>query len=139
MTNGWDAVRRVPLAEPWEAFWVDVYVDPPIGVYLGMQKAAAEALTNPTAAAVDALVKSLEPLIGDHNMVDRQGDRLAFGIAGMGAKLIVCLKNAVASVVDDDGATADPLPPKRKAPSSRGSASRRGQSPRTTPSGASPG
>ena len=138
MSSGWDAVRRVTLAEPWQDFWVEVYLDPPMGIYIDMQKAASEAVARANEVTLTALIGSMHPLIAAHNMTDRDGDPLTtWSAATMGIRLIKGITAAIHQVQNDDGgASADPLP--RKRASSPGSASPRSRSPRTTPSGVSP-
>jgi hypothetical protein len=134
--SGWDAVRRTFLAEPWQDFWIDAFVDPPIGDYLAMEAAARAAVSMPTEATLDELIGTLPALIRAHNMTGRDGEPLEWKAAAMGAKLIKSLTAALKSVQDDEGgAPADPLPKSGRRRSSRRHVSPAGPSRSSTPSG----
>jgi len=135
--SGWDAVRRITLDEPWQDFWVEVYLDPPMGIYIDMQKASSVALARPDEASMSALISSMRPLVAAHNLTDRDGAPLEPWVAAnMGAKLIRSITAAITAAQNDEGgAPADPLP---KTPaSSSGRESPRSRSQRTTRSGGS--
>ena len=131
--SGWDAVKRVTLAEPWQDFWVEVYLDPPMGIYIDMEKAASLAVGRPDEATMSALISSMRSLVAAHNMTDRDGAPLEPWVAAnMGAKLIKGITSAITETQQDEGGESeDPLTPA----TSPGRGSRRSRSPRTTPSG----
>lgn len=137
--SGWDAVVREHLDPPWQEFWVDAYVDPPLGDYLDMQKAAEEAVGRPNEASIDALLATMKPLIADHNMTGRDGGPLQWKGRELGSKLVSALVAALKKAQDEGGAPADPLPRKQRRALSRGRGSPASASRRSTRSGASPG
>lgn len=133
MTAGWDAVERVQLAAPWDAYWIEVYLDPPLGVYVGMQRALREAIAQATAENLDALIRSMRPLVAETSLVDRAGEPLAdWSVDTMGSRLISGIADAIKGV-QDGGASADPLPPTpKRSASSPGPGSPQRRSPRNT-------
>jgi hypothetical protein len=133
--SGWDAVQRVTLAEPWQDFWVDVYLDPPMGVYIDMRAAASEVLSVPSSENIDALIGTMPPLIAAHNITGRDGEPIVWGVRTMGGKLVVAIKDALTQV-QDGGAPAGPLPPPMNRETSRASGSAVKRSRSTTRSGA---
>ena len=110
--SGWDAVRRVSLAEPWQDFWIDGYLDPEIGLYLDMRAASADAVAVPTEASLDALIATMPPLIAEHNLTGRDGQPIAWQARAMGSRLIRALADALTEIADGGGEAADPLPPR---------------------------
>lgn len=126
--SGWDAVQRVTLAAPWQDFWVDVYLDPPMGIYIDMKAAVSLAMALPNEANMDALLGSVRPLIADHNMTNRDGTPLTWAARNMGSRLIQSLTDAIHQVQDEGGASADPLPMNRATLRASGSAAKRSRS-----------
>lgn len=138
MTSGWDAVRRVTLTEPWSDNWVDVYLDPPMGIYIDMQKALSATIAQANAETLSALLAAMRPLVAGHNLVDRDGKPLEPWTAdNMGVRLIKGIAAAIKQVQDEGegGAPADPLPMEPGTSPGRGSPASRSR--RTTGSGAS--
>ena len=136
--SGWDAVKRVTLAEPWQDFWVEVYLDPPMGAYLDMQAAVETAKRLPNEASITGLLATMPALIAEHNMTNRDGTPLTWEARALGARLVKAISDAIVSVIDEPiegGEPADPL--LTKPGNSPGSASRRSRSPRNTRSGGS--
>ena len=135
--SGWDQILRLALDEPWEAFWVDLYEDPPMGAWIDLQEASAAALANPTPGPISKALGALAPLIAAHNLVDRTGEPLDFSEAGAG-RFSLGLYAAVANRIlrEIGGAPAGPLP--RRRGTSPGRSSRRRKFPSGSSSGVSP-
>ena len=106
--TGWDAVRRVTLAEPWQESWVEVYLDPPLGAWLDLKDALRNAGAAPTRENLDTLVGFMAPLIAAHTIPSRDGTPFAWDTAHMGARLIRVVSEAIIAV-QEGGESADPL------------------------------
>lgn len=129
--SGWDAVRRLPLSEPWEEFWVDLLEDPPMGEWLRIQAAAIEATTNPTPESIDKAIVAFRPLIAAHNITDRDGQPLELSLQSMPSSLFRAVLLVVKRALEGEG--LPPTPAKRAR--SRVPSSPRTRSPRATSSG----
>ncbi len=129
--SGWDAVRRLTLAEPWQDFWVDLYEDPPMGEWLAIQEKANEAASNPVPDAIDAAIRAFRPLIATHNITDREGQPMELTLQTLPSSLFAAILLAVRQALDGAG-----LPPtSAKRARSRGPSSPRPKSPRASNSG----
>ena len=132
--SGWDLTRRVYLAEPWQDFYLDLYEDPPMGVWLALQEAANESLSNPIPPNIEAAIRAFGPLVADHNITDRNGKPIEeFSFASLSSGLFQAILGAVRRAMEE-GEGLPPTPAKRarsRGPSSPGVRRRR-----ATPSGA---
>lgn len=134
-SSGWDAVERVPLAAPWDQQWVEVYLDPPMGIWIQMRRQLGEATSVAGLEAIDALVGSLHQLVAAHNIPGRDGGELVWDAAHMGSRLIRAIAEAVTKVMEGGAPASPPTSPA----SSPAGASRSSRSRRTTRSGGLPG
>lgn len=136
--GGWD-VRRVQLGEPYNEFWIEVYLDPPMGLYLEMQTVLRDAIASHDEAVLDRALALMKECVADSNLVTREGAPLdKWTTRTVGGKLVGRLGVAIRSVIENDegGASADPLPTTRRAASpGRGSPAPRSR--RSTRSGGS--
>jgi hypothetical protein len=123
----WDATRRVQLDPPWEQFWIERYVDPPIGDWLALAETAGAAVESTTPANLDAACAALRRLIAAHNLTDRAGEPIAISFESLTYSLFLAIVTAAQS---SSGESAGPKGKKATSPgpSSRRSRSRLGSS-----------
>lgn len=107
--SGWEQARRVPLAEPWEAFWVDVNPDLEMGVWLDFNEAWQLAKSSPVVANIEAVVKAFGQLVIRHNLVDRAGEPLQFELRKLTPGLVARIGEAILSAQEGSGAAVDPF------------------------------
>jgi hypothetical protein len=131
--SGWDQVRRAKLSEPWDSFWLDLFEDPPIGAWIDLQAAVAEALSDPTPGPIGNALAKIGPLVAKHNVTDRDGRPLAFTDAmafpgGLYRAIVTAIMRELG------GASAVPLSVKKASSPARSSRAKRSR--RASPSGA---
>ena len=122
MSDPWAQARRVPLAEPWDAFWIEVFADPPLAVYVEFEERLAEMERERTTASAEAVIAVIAQLVKAHNLTDRDGRPIELSLrGGLTAGQLSGISKAIRTVLNGGG-SADPLP--SKAPS-RGRSSRK--------------
>jgi hypothetical protein len=131
VTTGWDATRRVQLDPPWDSFWVERYVDPPIGDLLALADTAAAAIKVRSTQNLDATCAALRRLIAAHNLTDRAGRPIEISFESLTYSLLLSVVIAVQS-------TGESAVPKGKKASSPAPSSRRQRSPSASGSSSPP-
>jgi len=144
--KGWDQTHRISLPEPWSDFWIDVLVDPEMGVFTRAKETATAGMQDLTkgsaeeiSEAGDLMLLRLAGLFADHNLTYRDGTPIDFAQKGTFARLTGGLIAGIYDVVMQAirGLDTSPPTPARRA-TSRGPSSPRTRSPRATSSGPSP-
>ena len=107
--SGWDQARRVPLAEPWDEFWVDVNPDLPMGVWLDFKDAWERAKSSPVLETIEALIDQFARLVIRHNITDRDGEPLTFGFRTLTPKLVAAIGEAILTAQEGAGTAVDPF------------------------------
>jgi len=105
VASGWNQVRRAYLAAPWDAFWIECYANLPFGVWMDLDKAVRLAQREPGIENIEPLVPMLGRIVLAHNILDTDGNPLAFELRVMSGSLIGAIAAAV-STIQNGGGTA---------------------------------
>lgn len=134
MSNGWGEAQRLHLAEPWQDFWVEVYEEYALVLFLDFQDAVQAARRSITAETITAACRCIEPFIQAHNLTDRNGEPLTeLSLRTLSGSLFQALLLTV------DGALSKQVPQSAKREPLRGPSSPDSRPRRASRSGSSPG
>lgn len=111
--SGWDEVRRVQLAAPWDEFWVECNSNLPMGDLFDIQEAGETLGQGATRSSIESIVSLIAHLVVAHNIVDRDGNPLTFSLRSMSPSLIVAVVSAIGLAQGGEGEAVDPLVKKR--------------------------
>jgi hypothetical protein len=123
VTTGWDAVHRVTLEAPWDAFWLDVYDDPPTKDWYELITAVRSISDE---GGVELACRAMSRLIAKHNITDRAGEPIEIVPDSLTGSLTRAIVHALLREPDEA-----PLVP---TPSPVPSSTARKKSPRTSTS-----
>lgn len=93
--NGWDAVHRVSLPEPWDGMWIDVFDNPPLGLLLDLGEQVALAMGDPRPEVIEAALATAGRYIAAHNLTDREGKPLEWSLRSFAPTLVVGVLRAI--------------------------------------------
>lgn len=105
--TGWDATRRVHLDAPWEDFWLDIYEDPAIAVWLNLKEVGEAGLRDPRMETIEKACLAVKPVIAGHNLTDRDGKPIEIELRALSVGLF---KAVVLRILRELQAGADPKP-----------------------------
>ncbi len=125
--SGWDVSRKLALTDPWADFWVELYEEPQMGLWLDLQAAAQAAMKELTPESVEGACRAIEPLVKAHNITDRDGKPIKeLSLRTLSAGLFKALLLAVQRALAGEGLPPSPAKRERsRGPSSPASRPRR--------------